>query len=289
MKWRKYLNFHFSKKKKATEMAILFTATGFVHGSKINHHALPLPNSFFFLGFSLSSRNFSPANRLLSSPVRFHRRQSLSFSLRATKPGQPPPSPPESDPPPGTPPIKVKTKLYVKHIIAYPLMNEENEMKEEKGMPIKVFNGHFPGLFLSLDVLHHLSPNFKIEFRYFLLSSSGCLYSSGLAHGMKGIDQTKDHDLEDDPTRDENGWNVDRSFSYCFTSWGYHEKSSDYEHCYKAPCTLRKTSFEPTLSYHQYVTYEALKSADVILKEKCQVVTSSATRPRTWQGMFRRQ
>ncbi|KAM6585939.1 hypothetical protein CsatB_012941 [Cannabis sativa] len=87
-------------------MAILFTATGFVHGSKINHHALPLPNSFFFLGFSLSSRNFSPANRLLSSPVRFHRRQSLSFSLRATKPGQPPPSPPESDPPPGTPPIK---------------------------------------------------------------------------------------------------------------------------------------------------------------------------------------
>uniref|UniRef100_A0A803P042 Uncharacterized protein n=1 Tax=Cannabis sativa TaxID=3483 RepID=A0A803P042_CANSA len=92
-------------------MAILFTATGFVHGSKINHHALPLPNSFFFLGFSLSSRNFSPANRLLSSPVRFHRRQSLSFSLRATKPGQPPPSPPESDPPPGTPPIKERSSV----------------------------------------------------------------------------------------------------------------------------------------------------------------------------------
>ncbi|KAF4372352.1 hypothetical protein F8388_027025, partial [Cannabis sativa] len=192
-------------------MAILFTATGFVHGSKINHHALPLPNSFFFLGFSLSSRNFSQANRLLSSPVRFHRRQSLSFSLRATKPGQPPPSPPESDPPPGTPPIK--DPEFVNHIIT----NCTNR------------------------VLHHLSPNFKIEFRYFLLSSSGCLYSSGLAHGMKGIDQTKDHDLEDDPTRDENGWNVDQSFSYCFTSWGYHEKSSDYEHCYKAPCTLRKT------------------------------------------------
>ncbi|XP_062089858.1 uncharacterized protein LOC133796385 [Humulus lupulus] len=87
-------------------MALLFSATGFVHGTKINHHALSLPNSFFLLGFSLSSRNLSHTNRLFFSPVHFHRRLSLSFSHGAAKPGQPPPSPPESDPTPGPPRIK---------------------------------------------------------------------------------------------------------------------------------------------------------------------------------------
>lgn len=47
-------------------------------------------------------------------------------------------------------------------------------------------------------VLQHLSPNYRTEYRYSLPFFSGCLFSSGLVHGMIGVDQTKDQGLEDD-------------------------------------------------------------------------------------------
>ncbi|KAG2729302.1 hypothetical protein I3760_01G243500 [Carya illinoinensis] len=53
---------------------------------------------------------------------------------------------------------------------------------------------------LSQD-LQHLCPNFKIDYRYSLLSFSGCLYSSGLLYGMREVDRTNDLDLEANPVR----------------------------------------------------------------------------------------
>lgn len=47
--------------------------------------------------------------------------------------------------------------------------------------------------------LQHLCPNFKIDYRYSLLSFSGCLYSSGLLYGMREVDRTNDLDLEANP------------------------------------------------------------------------------------------
>lgn len=58
------------------------------------------------------------------------------------------------------------------------------------------FDTYLSSSFWEQD-LQHLCPNFKIEYKSSSLFFSGCLYSSGLQHGMGEVDRTKDHDLED--------------------------------------------------------------------------------------------